>query len=1215
VGSEAEEETSQRQGDYEAEYTSSWAVVIGINNYQHTRKLNYAVEDAVGIAEVLVSRLGFAPQNVLAVLDPAPATENTPYRLVSSDATKEAIEELLLTDLPGRAGKDDRVLIFYAGHGESRTLPDGEARGYLVPANARPGQWHTCIDLEGVIGAGEFLEAKHVFYLLDACYSGLATRDIVTPTPYEATMLTHKARQVLTAGNAEQVVADRGPDGHSPFTSYVLEGLRGEAAQESSEIVTASNLMVYVKDMVGMTHGSQQTPDYGALLGHQSGGDFVFRLPQLTFTPEDHVSLGGLLYDVGQRLDDAGRYSSAIHHLEEALAATDLAEDQAAQARTWLGKARLVTGDAEGAVQALKPLVKQDNAPAEALMYLGVAYARQGAYGQAGKALEAFMTQNPDDENTPWIGAYLNGPKNRFRDKCYARLIGINQYQALRELGGCVNDVTLMRDLLTIKGSFRRENIQSLLDTHGTRETVLAALQELQRVGPSDVVIVYYSGHSVPEVARSTWGITNDKDVYLVLHDTVNEALDIKKGGEVSNSISARELHSLMNAIPAVHKTLILDTHPSFELIELCEQEGKYSLLLASDSAEVTVELTHNIGGRPTRYGLFTFVLVDKLRSAAPQTATFGDLVGATIARIRELGYDQTPVFVGDRSDGLFFRELYLGLFDFAQRRTCPAITLDGVRRRYRRVREQVPVAHPQAYSSFGRAFLNKGDWRAATEALQMSLQQGSGEDPDTLLALVRVQLEAGRYADALDSLQRYVGSPEMAGSAEEIDALLSSLGACVAPRRHALLVGISQYANHRIPGVPGAASDVHSVKDILQNRLGYSEDDITTLADGDASRTRIMEHFRHLAEVAQEEPALFYFAGRGSITAEGNRSLISTDGRESGVEDIDLKELAEIVGDKDTNLVCVIDAGSESTDITDQSIRYLPPAPGSLPSSSVETPDLGKAQRPLGVGLVTVYPQSARDETGRRGEAYGQMTTSLMGVLQRVDPDSLTYQDWLKKSYPDRSKLRPKLVGDGRDEMVFGNAVRKNEALNAITRIEQMPIRQAIELLNQLVTSHERTGQSAPEALLDLGVAYAVVGERELSIRTLDRAVDLYDDVSIPEDQPGKDTDAARRRAETHYQLGRILYESFESESDLNRAISHLSQATNQDPDNIRAFYYHGQALHTLVERTTLADAHKALLTYLARGAPLGHEDEVRSILGARQKPTDSEKEADSVW
>jgi hypothetical protein len=59
----------------------------------------------------------------------------------------------------------------------------------------------------------------------------------------------------------------------------VLNGLRGEAAQPGSAAITASDLMVYVKNQVGQAFDSQQTPDFGTLAGHGSGGDFLFVLP------------------------------------------------------------------------------------------------------------------------------------------------------------------------------------------------------------------------------------------------------------------------------------------------------------------------------------------------------------------------------------------------------------------------------------------------------------------------------------------------------------------------------------------------------------------------------------------------------------------------------------------------------------------------------------------------------------------------------------------------------------------------------------------------------------------------------------------------------------------------------------------------------------------------------------------------------------------------
>jgi tetratricopeptide (TPR) repeat protein len=87
---------------------------------------------------------------------------------------------------------------------------------------------------------------------------------------------------------------------------------------------------------------------------------------------------------------------------------------------------------------------------------------------------------------------------------------------------------------------------------------------------------------------------------------------------------------------------------------------------------------------------------------------------------------------------------------------------------------------------------------------------------------------------------------------------------------------------------------------------------------------------------------------------------------------------------------------------------------------------------------------------------------------------------------------------------------------------------------------------------------------------------------------------------AEATFHLGRIL---FLGESDFDRAVSELEEAVKLDPDNVQAHYYLGQAIRTQVERNTLKRAEVALSTYLSRGAPLGHEDEVREFLGSRKQ------------
>lgn len=86
----------------------------------------------------------------------------------------------------------------------------------------------------------------------------------------------------------------------------------------------------------------------------------------------------------------------------------------------------------------------------------------------------------------------------------------------------------------------------------------------------------------------------------------------------------------------------------------------------------------------------------------------------------------------------------------------------------------------------------------------------------------------------------------------------------------------------------------------------------------------------------------------------------------------------------------------------------------------------------------------------------------------------------------------------------------------------------------------------------------------------------------------------------EARYHLGRVL---FEGELDFDRAVSELEVAVRLDPENISAHYYLGQAIREQIERNKFKRAEEVLRIYLMKGAPMGHEDEVREFLGSRKR------------
>jgi len=87
---------------------------------------------------------------------------------------------------------------------------------------------------------------------------------------------------------------------------------------------------------------------------------------------------------------------------------------------------------------------------------------------------------------------------------------------------------------------------------------------------------------------------------------------------------------------------------------------------------------------------------------------------------------------------------------------------------------------------------------------------------------------------------------------------------------------------------------------------------------------------------------------------------------------------------------------------------------------------------------------------------------------------------------------------------------------------------------------------------------------------------------------------------AEAKYHLGRVLCEG---ELDFDRAVSELEEAVRLDPENVAAYYYLGRAIREQIERNKYKRAEEVLRIYLMKGAPLGHEDEVREFLGSRKR------------
>ena len=247
-------------------YNNSWALVIGIDKYEKVKNLNYAVKDARSMKSMMVEYFDFPKDNIIS--------------LFNEDATYHNIRKQF-SEISKSAEKNDRVLIFFAGHGETLDLPEGGEQGYLLPYDGdRDDLYLTAVPMDELKQIALMSRAKHMLYLVDACYGGLLTigargLDSKTTPNYIEKITKNKSRQIITAGGRGEQVIEKSEWGHSAFTLNLNRGLKdGNADMNADGYITANELGLFLSQKVTIDSDNQQTPQYGRMTSQE--GEFVF---------------------------------------------------------------------------------------------------------------------------------------------------------------------------------------------------------------------------------------------------------------------------------------------------------------------------------------------------------------------------------------------------------------------------------------------------------------------------------------------------------------------------------------------------------------------------------------------------------------------------------------------------------------------------------------------------------------------------------------------------------------------------------------------------------------------------------------------------------------------------------------------------------------------------------------------------------------------------
>jgi peptidoglycan/xylan/chitin deacetylase (PgdA/CDA1 family)/tetratricopeptide (TPR) repeat protein len=363
-------------------YRESWAAIIGIDDYQTWPKLSYAANDAQGVRDLLIKKYDFKPDHI--------------FLLQNKEATRQNILSLLGDKLgnPDLIKHEDRVFVFFAGHGATRHLASGRDLGYIIPVDADLSNYEgQAISMTNFQDIAETIPAKHLLFVMDSCYSGLAlTRGggMQGLQNYFLEISRRIARQMFTAGGADQQVADNGPNGHSVFTWTLLQALDGRADLNNDGIITATELAAYVAPAVSAL--SHQTPSFGNLPGSE-GGDFIFQLNHETeFLNENSAQLGDEGIKVNAELE---KLREQIR--KEAAQNADL-KKQLAAAEAQLQQGKLQAQPAGGGVVPIVPPPSAEKTPKDAAAAMnddGMRAYKEKQYAEAAQKFQAAAKLNP----------------------------------------------------------------------------------------------------------------------------------------------------------------------------------------------------------------------------------------------------------------------------------------------------------------------------------------------------------------------------------------------------------------------------------------------------------------------------------------------------------------------------------------------------------------------------------------------------------------------------------------------------------------------------------------------------------------------------------------------------------------------------------------------------------------------------------------------------
>ena len=251
LGNTSEKEITVHHSQYVRE-GKDYALLFGVEDYDYWPELHNPVSDAESIQRDLEELYGFQTELI----------KNPTWADIFETFRRYA--EMNYSD-------NDQLFIFFAGHGY---FDETFRSGYLVARDTRKPEddrgMQSYVSHSVIRDIIDRMRCKHIFLVLDTCYSGtfdrlIAMRGEVSETlPVEDIQrkFQYTTRWYLTSGGNELVYDD------SPFVHQFLEALRSRGGVDN--ILTRDEILSYVQRLVS------PKPCASGFGSDEPGSDFLF---------------------------------------------------------------------------------------------------------------------------------------------------------------------------------------------------------------------------------------------------------------------------------------------------------------------------------------------------------------------------------------------------------------------------------------------------------------------------------------------------------------------------------------------------------------------------------------------------------------------------------------------------------------------------------------------------------------------------------------------------------------------------------------------------------------------------------------------------------------------------------------------------------------------------------------------------------------------------